>query len=142
MHWGKVDRASVYMDDAVEVTVVMEERSAWPFSVAFWYCSQWDSSSWQWERRVWYVSWDWSWSQIQSLSLWYHTACCRTMSFSISCVLGCRNLHWEMRVDLWLDRAWIPSFGSWQMSERSLSQKCSSDLIVVLMASSTSLGVL
>ena len=39
-------------------------------------------------RRDWYLSWDWSWSRIQSLTSWYHMACCRTMIFSIFCVWG------------------------------------------------------
>ena len=72
----------------IEVTAVMEGRSACPFSLAFWYCLHKDLSSLHWGRRAWYVSWDWSWSQIQSLALWYHTAYCRTMIFSISCVSG------------------------------------------------------
>ena len=42
LHWGKVGRASVCMEDVVEVTAVMTVRLAWPFFLAFWYCSQWD----------------------------------------------------------------------------------------------------
>ena len=36
LHFGKVDRASWWMEDAEEVTAVREVRSAWPFFVAFW----------------------------------------------------------------------------------------------------------
>ena len=52
--------ASAWMEDAEAVTVVMDVRSAGPLSLAFWYCSHLDSSNLQWERRDWYVSWDWS----------------------------------------------------------------------------------
>ena len=55
------------------------------------------------------MSWSWSWSQIQSLASWYYTACCRTMILSISWVWAWENLHWVMRVDIQVDRAWIPS---------------------------------
>ena len=44
-----------------------------------------------------------------------------------------------MRVEKWVDRAWIPSLGSWQTSESSSSQKCQKcflDFTIVLMVSS------
>ena len=66
--------------------MVMEVRLDCPFTLAFWHCLHWDSRSLQWVRRDWYVSRDWSWSQIESLSSWYCMACCRTMIFSISWV--------------------------------------------------------
>ena len=46
-------RASVCMEDAEEVTAVMDARSAHPFSLAFPYCSHLDSSSLHWVRRDW-----------------------------------------------------------------------------------------
>ena len=52
------------MEDAIEITAVMEVRLAWE----------------------WYVSWDWFWSQIQSLASWYCMTCCRTMIFRILCL--------------------------------------------------------
>ena len=64
------------------------------------------------------------WRQIQSLASWYHTACCRTLVLSICWVWAWGNLHWAMRVDIWVDRAWIPTSGNWQISGRSSSQKC------------------
>ena len=132
-------------EDAVEVTAVTEVRSPWPFSLASWYCLHQDSNSLHWARRAWYVSWDWSWSQIQFLASWYCMTCCRSMIFIISCVLGWGNLHWVTRVDIQVDGKWIPSSGSWWMSERSSSQKwqkCSSDLIVIPIASRASWGIL
>ena len=42
---------------------------------------------------------------------------------SIAWVLGLENLHWEMRVVMWVFEAWIPSSGGWYTSNRSLSQK-------------------
>ena len=129
--------------NAMEVTVVIRVRMAHPFSCNFWCCLHWDSSSLQWVRRDWCVSWYWSWRWMQSLASWYGTVCCRTMIFSISCVLGWGNLHWEMRVDNLVDRAWIPSSASWWTLERSSSQKyqkCSPDLIVVSIASRASWG--
>ena len=142
---GKVDSVLMWMEDAIEVTAVMEVRSAQPFSLAFWYCLYWDSSSLHWERRAWYVSWDWSLTWIQSLASWYCIACCRTMRFSISCIWGLGNVHWETRIHMQVDRAWIPALGSCQTLERSSSWKCKksfSDLIVVLIASRASWGVL
>ena len=46
---------------------------------------------------------------------------------------------------MWVERAWIPSMGSWQTLERSSfqeCQKCSSDLIAVSIASRASQGIL
>ena len=123
---------------------VMYVRSACPLSLAFCYCFYLDSSSLQWERRDWHVSWDWSCQWIQSLVMWYHTACCRTMNFSISHVLACINLHWVMRLQMCWDSTCIPSPRTCLTLESSSSQwaqKCSSDFIVILMASRVALGV-
>ena len=43
------------MEDAEEVTEVMDVRSAHPLSLAFWYCLHLDSSSLHWVRRDWQV---------------------------------------------------------------------------------------
>ena len=47
-----------------------------------------DSSSLQWVRRELQVSWEWSWSQIQSLASWYPIACCRTMLLKLPWSMG------------------------------------------------------
>ena len=39
------------MEDAVEVTAVMDARLALPYSLAFWYCSHQDSSSLHWGEQ-------------------------------------------------------------------------------------------
>ena len=79
------------------------------------------------------MSWNWSCWQIQSLSLWYHTAHCRTMSLSITWILGRGNLHLVMRLQMHWDSACIPSLGCCLTLE--ISSYCSSDFIVVPVAS-------
>ena len=114
-----------------------------PLCLAFWNCSHLDSSSLQWERRAWYVSWDWSWFLIQSLALWYCTACWRTIIFRVSWVLGWGNLHLVTRLEMCWDSACIPLPACCLMLEISLSQwaqKYPLDLMVIAIASRVALG--
>ena len=50
---GKVIRVLACIEDAEEVTVVVDVRSAHPLSLAFWYCSHLDSSCLHWVGRDW-----------------------------------------------------------------------------------------
>ena len=45
--------ASWWIDDAEEVAALREVRLAWPFSLAFWYCSHHDLRNWHQEKRAW-----------------------------------------------------------------------------------------
>ena len=123
------------MDDAEAVAAM---RSACPLSLAFLYCLHHDSSSLQLERRDWYISWDWSCWQIQSLTSCYCTGCCRTIIISISCVGVSVNLHWVTGLQMCCSSSCIPSPGICLMLDGSSSQwaqNCSSEFIVVVMAS-------
>ena len=85
------------------------------------------------------MSWDWSCCHIQSLASWYLTVCWSTIIFSISWVLEWLNLYCVMRLEMHWDSACIPSLGCCLTSETSSSlwvQKCFSDFIIVLIASS------
>ena len=125
------------------VTAVREVRSPCPFSLAFWNYLHQVSSSWQWERRDWYVSYCWSCSWIQLKALWYLTACLSSMIFSISLFYLWFNLQWFTRDVILVFRAWIPSSVCLCTSKRNLSQKCQkcfSDFMVVAMALRTYQG--
>ena len=127
-----------------DVASVIEARSVQPLSFAFWYCPHHTFGILQWERRAWYVSWDWSCCLIQSLASWYLTACCRTMILSISMVGAGVNLELLMRSHMHWDSTWIPSSGCCCKSDTSSSlwaHKCSSDFIEVTITSNASLGV-
>ena len=89
------------------------------------------------------MSWDWCCCCIQSLASWYQTVCQNTILFCISSVSGWVNLHWVMRLQMHCESICIPSLGSCLTSEISSSllvQKCSSDFIIVPMASRVALG--
>ena len=91
------------------------------------------------------MSFDWSCWQMQSLVSWKCTACCKTIIFSISWVWARWNLHLVMRLQMHWDSACIPLLGCCLTSESSSSLcalKCPLDLIVVLMASRVTWGVL
>ena len=71
---------------------VIVGRSDHPFSLDFWYSFHWDSKSLQCVSRDVYVSSSWFCCLIQSLALWYHTACGKSMVLSVAFVSGYVNL--------------------------------------------------
>ena len=90
------------------------------------------------------MSWDWSCWWIQSVALWNHTACYKTMILSISCIWAWGNLHWEMRLQMSTDSACTSLPQCCLMLDSSSSQKaqkCSLDLIDVPIASRAHQGI-
>ena len=132
------------MEELPEKAVVIDVKWALPWAWACWNCLHLASSCLQWARRDWYDRVFWSCKWIQSLALWYFTACCNTIILMISLTSSLGNWHLLTVVLILLERPWIPSSGSCLRSDRSWlqwCQKCTSSVMTDWIALSAREGV-